>query len=221
MSAFMHSCSARAHPPSPSSGSPPRRSYPPSLACRVRGSMFAPQHPPLVEKARFRLPTLKPRGLQGGMRYGDACHIGPTIARRNCCRAMPLHIVGGPASAAVLMANRSLCHRTQSSRARIVTRFTIPGSCDRPPARCESAWLQRRGRSVDERLNCSHSILSTQGPDMRKACWAIPPHMRRNASRIQFHSRRKGHQRAIRKPLSTLLRDSLLVRLGWRFRSSR
>lgn len=100
---------------------------------------------------------------------------------------------GRPCVSCRLMASRSLCHRhrTQSPRARIVTRFTIPGSCDRPPARCESAWLQRRGRSVDERLNGSHSILSTQGPDMRKACWAIPPHMRRNASRIQFHSRRE------------------------------
>jgi len=106
---------------------------------------------------------------------------------------------GGPASTT----SRSLCHRTQSSRARTVTRFTILGSCDQPPAMCESK--SRRGHGLPTEL-----LLF----DPQSRFWTCEGVLlgglshERSALRIQFHSPRKGHQRVSQKHLTALLHDS-------------
>lgn len=148
-------------------------------------SMFPPPLPPatryLSRDWRRPLSATDSQASGAAGRDGDAMpywsdHSAGGIA------VVPCHSMharwtnaGRPCISCRLTASRSLCHRTQSPRARIVTRFTIPGSCDRPPARCESAWLQRRGGSVDGQLNCSHSTLSHARPRHAKGVLSDSP----------------------------------------------
>ncbi len=203
----LHTCR---FPQKPFPGSHPHPRPDPTRLPPPGGAYSAPPVTRFGEKLRFRLPT-----LLGGCRAGcKALRCTPPTSSRHgmelllSCHAIPYTARLTNGGAPSTTTSRSLCNRSQSSRERIVTRFTILGSCDQPPARCESKSRRKHGRPT-ELLPFDPQSRTVWTCERRKALGDGLSHDR-SASRIQFqfHSPRKGHQRVVRTPLSALLRGA-------------
>lgn len=120
--------------------------------------------------------------------------------------------MGGPFTTTT---SRSLCNRSQSSRERTVTRFTILGSCDQPPARCESKSRRKHGRPTELFLFDPQSRKAWTC-ERRKACWVMASRttVARRGFNFNFILPERVISESFGHPSALSCAAHLLVRLG-------